>query len=62
MSDKEKVVNAIERIRKANIKDEIVTAESVYKEMKDCSLFEIAEVMTELFNLICDLRDILEDE
>ena len=62
MADKEKVEKAIELIRKAAVEDEIVTAKDLYEEMKGYSLFEVAESMAEIVNLIYELRCVLEAE
>ncbi len=62
MSNKAKVEKAIQRIHELGLEDVIHNPENIYQEMRNESLFELAELITDMSNAIYDLRDILEGE
>lgn len=60
--DSKKVVKALYRIKSLGLKDEIRTIDDVFEEMKDSTLFELADTFCECSNLLCELIDLLESE
>ena len=62
MTDSERIEAAVELIRKKKLLDELFTADEVYQKMRNCSLGEIADEFAQFFNLIYELRDVLEGE
>lgn len=61
MTDKEIIAKAKKRIDDMRLADNgILTVDNVFSMMKTETLYDIAEVLADLNNLVCDLRDILE--
>lgn len=60
--DSTKVVKALERIKSLGLRDEIRTTGDVFEEMKDSTLFELADTFCECSNLLCELIDLLESD
>ena len=62
MTDKEIIAKAKKRIDDMCLADNgILTVDNVFSMMKTETLYDIAEVLADLNNLVCDLRDILEE-
>ena len=62
MTDKEIIAKAKKRIDDMYLADNgILTVDNVFNMMKTETLYDIAEVLADLNNLVCDLRDILEE-
>lgn len=61
MSNGEKVDRAIELIRKASFTQEQFNVDEIYESFRDQELITLAETITDLINLVNDLRDILEN-
>lgn len=62
ISDGEKVDKALELFKKASFTRKRFNANEVYESFRDQELITIAEALTDLLNLVNDLRDILEGE
>lgn len=62
MTSKEKISKSLELIKRASYKDQRVNANEIYEAFREVELFEIAEDLTNLLNLVYDLREVLEDE
>lgn len=62
ISDREKVDKALELFHKVFFTRKRFTANEVYESFRDQELITIAETLTDLLNLVNDLRDILEGE
>jgi hypothetical protein len=60
--DSVKVEKALERIKSLGLKEEIRTVDDVFDEMKDLTLFELADTFCGCSNLLCELIDLLESE
>jgi hypothetical protein len=60
--DSIKVGKALRRIKSLGLKDEIATIEDVFDEMKNYTLFEIADTFSEISNLLYELKDLLESD
>jgi hypothetical protein len=60
--DSVKVEKALSLIKSLGLRDEIRDANDMYGEMKDYSLFEIADEFSECINLLCELIDLLESD
>lgn len=60
MTDKEIIAKAKKRIDDEGFADNILTVDNVFSAMKTETLYDIAEVLADFNNLVCDLRDILE--
>ena len=62
MTDKEIIAKAKKRIDDMRLADNgILTVDNVFSMMKTETLYDIAEVLADFNNLVCDLRDILEE-
>lgn len=62
MSNGEKVDRAIELIRKASFVRERFDVNEICESFRDQELITLAETITDLINLVNDLRDILEND
>ena len=62
MNNKKKIEAVIDRIKEEGLIDEHVGVDEVYMSMKGCRLEEIAEGISNLINLVYDVREILEEE
>lgn len=61
MTNKEIIAKAKKRIDDMSLADNgILTVDNVFSMMKTGTLYDIAEVLADFNNLVCDLRDILE--
>ena len=60
MTDKEIITKVKKRIDDECLADSILTVDNVFSMMKTETLYDIAEVLADFNNLVCDLRDILE--
>jgi hypothetical protein len=60
--DSVKVEKALKRIKSLGLKEEIRTVDDVFDEMKDLTLFELADTFCECSNLLCELIDLLESD
>lgn len=58
----EKVGKALSLIKSLGLRDEIMTVDDVLDEMKNYTLFELANTFSEVSNLLCELRDLLESD
>lgn len=61
-ADSVKVEKALKRIKSLGLKEEIRTVDDVFDEMKDLTLFELADTFCGCSNLLCELIDLLESE
>lgn len=64
MTDKEKVEKALERINKEGLENKRIAPNDLLKAIASAGIKEkeIAYEMSQIINLTCDLREILEDE
>lgn len=62
MTDKEKVEKALERINKEGLENKRIAPNDLLEAIVSVGIKEIAYEMSQIINLTCDLREILEDE
>lgn len=62
MTDKEKVEKALERINKEGLGNKRIAPNDLLEAIVSARIKEIAYEMSQIINLVCDLREILEDE
>lgn len=60
--DSIKVEKALRQIKSLGLKDEIITTEDVLDEMKNYTLFELANTFSEISSLLYELKDLLESD